>query len=82
VQQTWIVKVMEEGLTKKNLKKKKTCGLKPASLLYRPIDRRLSAKLVPTIADSGCRVVTAMDPHGHMERLTVLYFYTKFINEE
>jgi hypothetical protein len=27
-------------------------------------DRRLSAKLVPTFADSGCRVVSTTDPHG------------------
>jgi hypothetical protein len=32
--------------------------------LYRPSDRRLSAKLVPTFADKGCRVVSATDPHG------------------
>jgi hypothetical protein len=30
--------------------------------LYRPIDGRLSAKLVPTFADRGCRVVSATDP--------------------
>jgi hypothetical protein len=35
-----------------------------ASELYRPSDRRLSPKLVPTFADRGCRVVSAMDPHG------------------
>jgi hypothetical protein len=29
-----------------------------------PSDRRLSAKLVPTFADRGCRVVSATDPHG------------------
>jgi hypothetical protein len=27
-------------------------------------DRRLSAKLVPTFADGGCRVVSATDLHG------------------
>jgi hypothetical protein len=31
---------------------------------YRPSDRSLSAKLVPTLADRGCRVVSATDPHG------------------
>jgi hypothetical protein len=31
---------------------------------YRPSDRRLSAKLVPTFADRECRVVNATDPHG------------------
>jgi hypothetical protein len=34
------------------------------SELYRPSDRRLSAKLVPTFADKGCRVVSATDPYG------------------
>jgi hypothetical protein len=28
-----------------------------------PSDRRLSAKLVPTFADIGCRVVSATDPY-------------------
>jgi hypothetical protein len=35
-----------------------------ASELYRPSDRRLWAKLVPTFADRGCRVVSAADPYG------------------
>jgi hypothetical protein len=30
--------------------------------LYRPSDRRLSAKLVPNLADRGCRVVGATNP--------------------
>jgi hypothetical protein len=29
-----------------------------------PSDRRLSAKLVPTFADRGCRVVSGTDPSG------------------
>jgi hypothetical protein len=33
------------------------------NLLYKPSDRRFSAKLVPTFADRGCRVVNATDPH-------------------
>jgi hypothetical protein len=33
-----------------------------ASELYQPSDRRLSAKLVPTFADRGCRVVSATEP--------------------
>jgi hypothetical protein len=37
-----------------------------ASELYRPRDRRLSVKLVPTIADRGCRVVSATDPYGRI----------------
>jgi hypothetical protein len=35
-----------------------------ASELYRPSERHFSAKLVPTFTDRGCRVVSAMDPHG------------------
>jgi hypothetical protein len=31
-----------------------------------PRDRRLSAKLVPTFADTGYRVVSATDPHGRI----------------
>jgi hypothetical protein len=34
------------------------------SELYRPSDRRLSAKLVPTFADWECRVLSTTDPHG------------------
>jgi hypothetical protein len=30
--------------------------------LYRPTDRRLSAKLVPTFTDRGCHVVSVTDP--------------------
>jgi hypothetical protein len=32
--------------------------------LVRPSDRRWSAKLVPTLADRGCRVISATNPHG------------------
>jgi hypothetical protein len=35
-----------------------------ALVRIRPSDRRLSAKLVPTLADRGCRVVSVTDPHG------------------
>jgi hypothetical protein len=34
--------------------------------LYRPRDRRLSVKLVPTFADRRCRVVSTMDPYGRI----------------
>jgi hypothetical protein len=37
-----------------------------ASELYRPKDRRLSAKLVPTFADRRCHVVSATDPYGRI----------------
>jgi hypothetical protein len=35
-----------------------------ASELYRPSDRRLSAKLVPTFVYGGCHVVSVTDPYG------------------
>jgi hypothetical protein len=37
---------------------------KSASELYLPSNRRLSAKLVPTFADTGCHVVSVTDPYG------------------
>jgi hypothetical protein len=43
---------------------KKTPWSWSTSELYRPSNRRLSAKLVPTLAGRECRVVSAIDPHG------------------
>jgi CBS-domain-containing membrane protein len=37
-----------------------------ASELYTMSERSLSAKLVPTFADIGCRVVSVTDPYGHI----------------
>jgi hypothetical protein len=34
--------------------------------IYRPSDRRLSAKLLPTFADRACRMVSATDLHCHI----------------
>jgi hypothetical protein len=34
--------------------------------LYRPNDRRLSAKLVSTFADRECHVVSVTDPSGRI----------------
>jgi CBS-domain-containing membrane protein len=45
---------------------KQTPWSKSASELYRPSDRRLSAKLVPTFADRGCHVVSVTDSYGHI----------------
>jgi hypothetical protein len=46
-------------------KKTKLHGSSPqANYTDRLSDRRLSAKLVPTLADRGCRVVSATNPHG------------------
>jgi hypothetical protein len=45
---------------------KKTPWAESASELYRPSDRRLSAKLVPTFADRGCHVVSVTNPYGRI----------------
>jgi hypothetical protein len=44
----------------------KTPWSESASELYRPIDRRLSAKRLPTCADIGCHVVSVTDPSGRI----------------
>jgi CBS-domain-containing membrane protein len=46
--------------------KKKTLWSESASKLYRPSDRRLSAKLMPTFADRECHVVSVTDPYGRI----------------
>jgi hypothetical protein len=46
--------------------RKKTPWPESASELYRPSDRRLSAKLVPTFANRGCYVVSVTDPYGRI----------------
>jgi hypothetical protein len=45
---------------------KQTPWSESAIELYRPSDRRLSAKLVPTFADRGCHVISVMDPHSRI----------------
>jgi hypothetical protein len=52
---------MRERLSRR---KTKNSGPESASELYRPSDRRLSAKLVPTFADRECHVVSMTDPYG------------------
>jgi hypothetical protein len=47
-----------------NKQTNKLRGFSPQSELYRSSYRRLWAKLLPTFADRGCRVVGATDPHG------------------
>jgi hypothetical protein len=47
----------------KELYKKKTPWPKSASELYRPSDRRLPAKLMPTFADRRWHVVSVTDPY-------------------
>jgi hypothetical protein len=45
---------------------KKTPWSESASEIYRPSDRCLSAKWLPTFADRGCHVVSVTDPHCHI----------------
>jgi hypothetical protein len=47
------------------LKRTKLRGFSQRINYKGPSDRRLSAKLVPTIAGRGCRVLSAPDPHGY-----------------
>jgi hypothetical protein len=51
-------------MLKTNYKKLKTPWFWSTNELYRPSDRSLPAKLVPTLSDRGCRVVSATDPHA------------------
>jgi hypothetical protein len=44
-----------------------------ASELYRPSDCRLSSKLVPTLADRGCCVVSAADPLCYSNIITLYW---------
>jgi hypothetical protein len=44
--------------------------LQSASELYRPSDRRLSAKLMSTLADRGCHVVSVTNPQLTVSRLS------------
>jgi hypothetical protein len=62
--------IMEVGTSRRHVLqgkelRTKTLWLWSASELYRPGDRRLLARLVPTFfVDRGCRVVSATDAHG------------------
>jgi hypothetical protein len=65
-----LFQVMEHSLTNKQ-----TPWSESASELYRPSDRRLSAKWLPTFADKGCHVVSVMDPYSRFSRQEPLLFY-------
>jgi hypothetical protein len=57
---------------------KQTPWPESASELYRPSDRRLSAKLVQTFADRGCHVVSVTDLYlripGFLDRSRYFFF--------
>jgi hypothetical protein len=56
--------VKEKGATGHQTKTNSAAYSPQANYTDRPSDRRLLAKLVLTLADRGCRVVSATDPHG------------------
>jgi CBS-domain-containing membrane protein len=45
---------------------KKTPWSESTSELFRPSDRRFSAKLVPIFEDRGCHVVSVTDSYGRI----------------
>jgi hypothetical protein len=49
-----------------------------ASELYRPNDRHLTAKLVPTFAERGCHVVSMTDTYNRFLRFLDLSRYFSF----
>jgi hypothetical protein len=57
---------------------KKTPWPRSASELYRPSDRRLSVRFVPTFEDRECHVVCVTDPYdrilGFLDRSRYYYF--------
>jgi hypothetical protein len=62
----------------KNKQKNQTPWSESASELYRPSDRRISAKWLPTFADKGCHMVSVTDPYGSIldfSRQGLLLFY-------
>jgi hypothetical protein len=60
------------------IREKKTPWTESASELYRPSDRRLLAKLVPTLADRGCHMASVTDPYdrilGFLDRSRYFFF--------
>jgi hypothetical protein len=56
---------------------KKTPWPESASELYQPSDHRLSAKILPTFADSGCHVARdgSLRPYSRLSRQEPLLFY-------
>jgi hypothetical protein len=63
------------GLQRTNIKY--TPWPQSASELYRPSYRRSSAKLVPTFADEGCRVISATDPYDRILDFLALQLYSR-----
>jgi hypothetical protein len=75
-------KIKSVGYLKRLMKyitNNQTPWLESSSELYRPSDRSLAAKLVPTFADRGCHVVSVTDPYGRiiefLDRLSVEFWH-------
>jgi hypothetical protein len=66
----WMPKILIQGarFNVNTMQYKLNWNLWPESTreLYRPSDRRMSAKLVPTSADRGRHVVSVTDPFGRI----------------
>jgi hypothetical protein len=62
-------------------KTKKNCTPLPesASELYRPNDRRLSAKIVPTFTDRRCHVVSVTDSYGRILGFLDRFYMTQYV---
>jgi hypothetical protein len=67
----------QQHATSLNTTTNKLRGLSPQAK-YRPSDRRLSAKLVPTFSTWACHVISVMDPYsrilGFLDRSRYLFF--------
>jgi hypothetical protein len=66
IPQLWLYVTLRYATTTSRAFKKKTPWSESASELYRPSDRRFSAKWLPTFADIGCNVVSVTDPYGRI----------------
>jgi hypothetical protein len=58
-----LIQWLEQSWNRDN---KKTPWPEFASKPYRPSDRRMWAKIVPTFADRGCHMVSVTDPYGRI----------------
>jgi amino acid transporter len=69
--------VVRDKLCTHPTNKQQTPWSESASELYRPSDRRFSAKWLPTCADRGCYVVsvTSLWPYSRFSRQEPLLFY-------
>jgi hypothetical protein len=61
----WVTRIWEQRINVKFCVKE-TPWSESGSELYRPSDRRLSAKWLPTFADRGCNVASVTDPSGRI----------------